>query len=75
MLERLTLLLTMLRSRKVPISKLEAATTEVMVQIPTERIPLLDEIYRVAKQEERYDRQELSEPPAYFVLSLFWCSV
>jgi len=49
----------MLRSGKVPITKLEAATSEVMVQIPKERIPLLDEIYRVAQQEERYQRGEL----------------
>ncbi|KAA8901729.1 hypothetical protein FN846DRAFT_781031 [Sphaerosporella brunnea] len=63
--ERLTLLLTMLRSRKVPIDKLEAATSEVMVQIPKERIPLLNEIYQVARQEERFERSEL--PPSTIV--------
>lgn len=52
-LERLELLLTMLRCGKVPISKLVVATSEVMVQIPKERIPLLEEIYMVAEREER----------------------
>lgn len=49
----------MLRSGKVPISKLETATSEVTVQIPPERIPLLNEIYQVARHEERYKRGEL----------------
>lgn len=49
----------MLRSRRVTISKLEGATSEVMVQIPDERIPLLEDIYRVARQEERYVNGEL----------------
>jgi hypothetical protein len=43
----------------VPIDKLEAATSEVMVQIPKERIPLLNEIYQVARQEERFECNEL----------------
>lgn len=58
----------MLRSGKVPIAKLEIATSEVTVQIPTERIPLLEEIYLVAHQEERFKRGELREfstPPPY----------
>jgi hypothetical protein len=65
--ERLTLLLTMLRSRRVPIEKLEGATAEVMVQIPKERIPLLNEIYQVAKQEERFLRSELPPETTVFV--------
>lgn len=44
----------MLRCGKVPISKLVSATAEVMVQIPKERIPLLDEIYMVAEKEEQF---------------------
>jgi hypothetical protein len=52
--ERLRLLLTMLRCRKVPVAKLEAATAEANAHIPPEKAPLLEEIYRVAKMEERY---------------------
>ncbi|KAH0609991.1 uncharacterized protein H6S33_012537 [Morchella sextelata] len=52
--ERLRLLLTMLRCRKVPVSKLEAATAEATAHIPLEKAPLLEEIYRVAKLEERF---------------------
>ncbi|KAI5790183.1 hypothetical protein EDC01DRAFT_616572 [Geopyxis carbonaria] len=65
--ERLTLLLTMLRCQKVPISKLESATSEVMVQIPNERIPLLEEIYRVARHEERANRNELPPDTVVYV--------
>lgn len=64
-IERLTLLLTMLRYEKIEISKLEQATSEVMVQIPKERIPLLEEIYRVAKQEERLRRGEIRMPSKF----------
>lgn len=44
----------MLRCRKVPVAKLEAATAEATAHIPPEKAPLLEEIYRVAKLEERY---------------------
>lgn len=44
----------MLRCRKVPVAKLEAATAEATAHIPLEKAPLLEEIYRVAKLEERY---------------------
>ncbi|KAL7270493.1 hypothetical protein RUND412_006800 [Rhizina undulata] len=65
--ERLDLLLTMLRSRKVPVQKLEDATAEVMAQIPKEKAPLLEEIYRVAKQEERYINGQLPRGTLCFV--------
>ncbi|KAF8244764.1 hypothetical protein K440DRAFT_6127 [Wilcoxina mikolae CBS 423.85] len=67
--ERLELLLTMLRCGKVPISKLVTATQEVMVQIPKERIPLLDEIYMVADREERCKAGALSPSTAVYVAS------
>lgn len=35
-------------------SKLEAATAEATAHIPLEKAPLLEEIYRVAKLEERF---------------------
>lgn len=35
-------------------AKLEAATAEATAHIPLEKAPLLEEIYRVAKLEERY---------------------
>ena len=63
----------MLRSRKVSIDKLEAATAEVMVQIPKERIPLLEEIYQIARQEERYERNELRTYKTFLFLSLLLC--
>ena len=46
--------MTMLRCRRVAISKLESATAEVSASIEECRIGLLEEIYRVAKMEERY---------------------
>ncbi|KAI9766790.1 MAG: hypothetical protein M1840_006265 [Geoglossum simile] len=58
--ERLKLVMTLLRLRKVPIEKLEAATKEVSGNIPKDKQPLLAEIYKVAKMEERYVNGELS---------------
>jgi hypothetical protein len=51
--------MTLLRLRKVPIEKLEAATKEVSGNIPKDKQPLLAEIYKVAKMEERYLNGEL----------------
>ncbi|KAI5806478.1 hypothetical protein DFH27DRAFT_608628 [Peziza echinospora] len=65
--ERLLLLMTMLRCRKVPISKLENATTEVSAHIEESRIGLLSEIYRVAKMEERYLDGVLPENSVVYV--------
>ncbi|KAG0126525.1 hypothetical protein HOY82DRAFT_581011 [Tuber indicum] len=65
--ERLRLLLTMLRCRKVPVSKLEAATAEATAHIPPEKAPLLEEIYRVAKMEERYRSGGLAPGTLCFV--------
>lgn len=52
--ERLLLLMTMLRCRRVPVTKLEMATQEVAAHIEECRFGLLEEIYRVAKMEERF---------------------
>lgn len=60
----------MLRYKKIEISKLEQATSEVMVQIPNERVPLLEEIYRVAKQEERLRRGEIRISPTSLIILL-----
>lgn len=46
--------MTMLRCRRVTIEKLEMATMEVAAHIEENKLPLLEEIYRVAKMEERY---------------------
>ena len=46
--------MTMLRCRKVPVTKLEMATQEVAAHIEECRFGLLEEIYRVAKMEERF---------------------
>ncbi|KZF22612.1 hypothetical protein L228DRAFT_129834 [Xylona heveae TC161] len=64
--ERLKLLMTMLRlwktdtSKNITVSKLQASTNEIINTIkPPEKRPILDEIYRVAKEEERYVRGEI----------------
>jgi len=46
--------MTMLRCRRVPVTKLEMATQEVAAHIEECRFGLLEEIYRVAKMEERF---------------------
>lgn len=55
------LLLALLRCERTTIKALEAATEDVMVQIPAERIPILKDIYRLAKLEERLRKQELRQ--------------
>jgi len=50
-------MLTVLRCGRVPISKLQAATAEVV--LPNEIVPLLDEVYRVATHEDRCRRGEI----------------
>lgn len=55
--------MTMLRCRRVPVSKLENATTEVAAHIEECRIGLLEEIYRVAKMEERWITGTLRKLP------------
>jgi hypothetical protein len=52
--------MTMLRLRKCDIDKLEAATNEVATNIPKNKQPLLAEIYKVAKAEERVHKREIS---------------
>ncbi|KAF8463647.1 hypothetical protein BDZ91DRAFT_796198 [Kalaharituber pfeilii] len=65
--ERLLLLMTMLRCRRVPVTKLEAATAEVAAHIEECRIGLLEEIYRVAKMEERWVEGTLPPSACCFV--------
>lgn len=49
-------MLVMIRSGLAPIHKMEEATyaPDIMAKIPKERLPLLQEVFRVAKQEERF---------------------
>ena len=51
----------MLRCRRVPVAKLELATQEVAAHIEECRFGLLEEIYRVARMEERYVAGTLSK--------------
>ena len=54
MLERITLIITMLRSGKAPVNRLELATAEVAAYIPQEKTTVLREVYKVAREEERF---------------------
>lgn len=51
--ERAQLLLALVRSPLVPVSKLELATAENSTYIPQNKMRILREVYRVAKEEER----------------------
>lgn len=51
--ERAQLLLALVRSPLVPVSKLELATAEASAYIPQSKMRILREVYRVAKEEER----------------------
>lgn len=55
----------MIRCNIVSISTLEKSTSipEVLSQIPEERMPLLEEVYKVAKQEEKFVNGELRTTP------------
>ncbi len=52
-------ILRRLRGRGITYNKLEAATNDVIGQLQAESKPMLAELYRVAKQEERYERGEI----------------
>ncbi|KAK9467413.1 hypothetical protein V1512DRAFT_261141 [Lipomyces arxii] len=51
--ERLILLISMLRCRRVEISQLRSSTVECAVSIPADKMEVLEEIYYVAEMEER----------------------
>lgn len=65
--ERISLLMIMLRSGKVPINRLELATAEVAAFIPPDKIHLLREIYRVAREEERLNQGEIAPDTKVYV--------
>lgn len=65
--ERIILLMTMLRCGNVPINRLELATAEVAAFIPPDKTNLLREIYRVAREEERFRCNEISGDTRIFV--------
>ncbi|PKI85061.1 hypothetical protein MVES1_001056 [Malassezia vespertilionis] len=57
--ERLSLLLSLLRSRTATVARLQLATAEVVVQIKSGKVSLLMDIYRVAREEEKLRDQSL----------------
>lgn len=65
--ERISLLMIMLRCGKVPTNRLELATAEVAAFIPPDKINLLREIYRVAREEERFRCREIPGETRIFV--------
>ncbi|KAK9376889.1 uncharacterized protein V1513DRAFT_429713 [Lipomyces chichibuensis] len=54
--ERLALLVSMLRCRRVDLKQLRGATTECAISIPPEKMEVLEEIYYVAEMEDRYGK-------------------
>ncbi|KAK9370180.1 hypothetical protein V1509DRAFT_329057 [Lipomyces kononenkoae] len=52
--ERLVLLVSMLRCGRVELKHLRGATTECAINIPPEKMEVLEEIYYVADMEEQY---------------------
>nr|CDI54426.1 conserved hypothetical protein [Melanopsichium pennsylvanicum 4] len=51
--ERHSLLLTILRSTKVRVARLQLATAEVVALIKADKVSLLMDVYRVAREEEK----------------------
>lgn len=51
--ERHSLLLTILRSPKVKVARLQLATAEVVAMIKADKVNLLMDVYRIAREEER----------------------
>ncbi|PWN23042.1 hypothetical protein BCV69DRAFT_106245 [Microstroma glucosiphilum] len=51
--ERHSLLLTILRSPKIKVSRLQLATAEVVAMIRADKVNLLMDVYRIAREEER----------------------
>ena len=60
--ERVALLIHILRNlrdRGITHDQLQAATNDVITQLQSESRPMLAELYKVAKYEERYVRGEI----------------
>ncbi|CAO1628438.1 unnamed protein product [Parajaminaea phylloscopi] len=51
--ERHSLLLTILRSPKIKVARLQLATAEVVAMIRADKVNLLMDVYRIAREEER----------------------
>ncbi|KAI8456836.1 hypothetical protein BY996DRAFT_6412059 [Phakopsora pachyrhizi] len=51
--ERIELMVSVLGAGKVSVGKLELASAEIQAFIPAEKMAILDDIYKVAKEEER----------------------
>lgn len=51
--ERHALLLTILRSPKIKVARLQLATAEVVAMIRADKVNLLMDVYRIAREEER----------------------
>ena len=69
MIERISLLMTLLRCQRVPVERLQLATAEVAAFIPADKTHLLREIYRVAREEERYHLGEIPSTAKVYVAS------
>jgi len=69
MLERITLLMTLLRCGRIPVERLQLATAEVAAFIPPEKMHLLREIYRVGREEEKYRLGEIPGSTTIMVAS------
>lgn len=65
--ERINLLMTMLRCGKVLVNRLELATAEVAAFIPSDKINLLREIYKVAREEELFRADEIGSLSQYHI--------
>jgi hypothetical protein len=61
--------MTLLRCGRVPVERLQLATAEVAAFIPAEKTHLLKEIYRVAREEERYRKGEIAASTKIYVAS------
>src|SRR5262245_22957120 len=61
--------MTLLRCNRVPVERLQLATAEATAFIPADKTHLLREIYRVAREEERYRRGEIPGTTKIYVAS------
>ncbi|KAK7206057.1 hypothetical protein BZA70DRAFT_275596 [Myxozyma melibiosi] len=68
--ERLLLLISMLRSRKADLRQLRSATLEYSLNIPKNKMEVLEEIYYVADMEERYQRNPSRSDEALIIWTI-----
>src|SRR5437762_3701058 len=61
--------MTLLRCGRVPVERLQLATAEVAAFIPAEKTHLLKEIYRVAREEERFRNGDIPGSTKIYVAS------